>query len=146
MPGNYYRKTVFPTDLAALQGKWYDEDMVDSYIIIRGNTFLYFMDGDEEDGVYAPDNDEDDFRLTAGEIVDYTSNGTSGILYIHTVIAGDDYSGYNNDKFEAFAWKDLVGNDFAITAYNGSSLADIKSARSSLNDFDTDGWYDYVKQ
>ncbi|MDR1025027.1 MAG: hypothetical protein LBL56_04815 [Treponema sp.] len=149
-PGNYYTKTVLPNNLsAALQGTWYYEDY-DMYVVIRGNTFLSFMDGYEEyDEIYAPDNDEEDMLAIAGEIVDYIDNGTSGILYVRTVVAGD--WGYQNDKYEAIAWKGLNGNTIRFYAQmdNTSSLSDAKTAYTDPNDtsqFLDNGFDDYVKQ
>jgi hypothetical protein len=146
--GSYYTKTVVPGDFGALQGKWYWED-ADMYVVIRGNTFLYFTDGDEEyDGIYAPNNNTDDFLSIAGEIVDYCDNGTSGVLYIHTVVPGD--YGYQSDKYEAIAWKGLNGDDIAFFL-NMENHASLQEAKDKFNDpnnedqFDPDGFFDFTK-
>jgi hypothetical protein len=149
--GNYPAKTVVPGDLSNLQGTWYYEDM-EMYVVIRSNTFLYFMDGDDEyDGVYAPDDDEWDMLNIAGEIVGYTVSSNSGILYIHTVVPGDTYSGYLNDKYEAIAWNGLSGNDisFFFNQDNHSSLEDVKTAYtdpSNGEQFPSAGFYEFEKQ
>jgi fibronectin type 3 domain-containing protein len=153
-PAQYYTKTVSPDTLSSiLQGKWYYEDFV-MYVTIRGNTFLYFIDGeDPPDRIYAPDDDGGanggDFLGIAGEIVDCINNGASGILYIHTVVAGD--VGYQNDKYEAVAWKNLAGNNikFFFQSDNHASLADVKTAYTdptNNSQFDDGGFYDFEKQ
>ncbi|MDR1174610.1 MAG: fibronectin type III domain-containing protein [Treponema sp.] len=123
-PAPYNTKTVLPGSLSALQGKWCWEEM---YMVVKGNTFLSFIDGSEGDGIYSPDNEED-LLYIVGEIVDYIDKGASGILYVHTVVAGD--SGYENEKFEAIAWKGLNGNNISFCAQmdSHSSIDDVKTA------------------
>jgi hypothetical protein len=146
-PASYYTKRVAPRDLGAVEGKWYYSDS-DMYVVIRGNTFLSFVDGDDTafDGVYAPDDDAFDFLGIAGEVVDHINNdASSGILYIHTVVPG---SGYQSDKYEAVAWKKDGNNiSFYTQMDNHSSLAEVKAAYTDANDtsqFPAAGFYQYV--
>jgi hypothetical protein len=146
--GNYLHKTMLPGSLYGLQGKWYYEDM-DMYVAVRGNTFLYFTDGFEYDGVYAPGDDGDDMLNIAGEIVDYIDNdyNGTGIMYIKTV-ESDDYTGYQKDKYEAIAWKNLGGDkiSFFFNQKNHGSLEEAKTAFDELSDFDDNGFYDFEKE
>ncbi|MDR1390003.1 MAG: hypothetical protein LBJ31_08510 [Treponema sp.] len=148
-PALYIAKTVAPRDLGALEGTWYYEDY-DMYVVIRGNTFLNFMDGADTgyDEKYAPDDDEDDMLSLAGEVVDRVNNtANSGVLYVHTVVASYTYL---NDKYVAVAWK-KNGNTISVYTHSNekTSLADLKNALNNANDtsqFTSDGFLDYVKQ
>jgi hypothetical protein len=146
--GNYYRHNVTATTLSGLQGNWAYSDM-DMYTVIKGTTFLCFIDGTNQyDGVYAPDDDNEDVLAAAGDIVEHTSSSTaSGIFYVKTVVAGD-VGMYPNDKYVAVAWQNKADNDieFAMGSNEKDSLAEIKTTYGTLADFPVNSFFEYTKQ
>ena len=149
--GYYYSPTplyrlhpITVADLAAVQGKWaMDED--ENYIInILGTTFTDWYD--DEDGSYDPWDWYSDDELTAmGDIVGYTGNGTSGILYIKVAMS----EVYDVGDYIAVAWKNKSGDtiDFMTSTDEEATLAAIKAAYPNASDeyFDDDGFYSYKR-
>jgi hypothetical protein len=137
----------FLANVTGLQGRWTDDDGYDFNLIINGNTLLWFMDDYENpDGVY--EFDDAHYRFIVGEIVDVTSNTNAGILFIHTVVAGDDGTGYLNDKYEAIAWKGSGSYSFFFQQDAFDSLAAAKSAytdATNTSQFANNGFDDYTK-
>ncbi|MDR1868508.1 MAG: hypothetical protein LBQ82_00830 [Treponema sp.] len=138
--GYYYSPTplyrlhpITVADLAAVQGKWaMDED--ENYIInIMGTTYTDWYD--DEDGSYDPwDWYSDDELTVLGDIVGYTGNGTSGILYIKVVMS----EVYDVGDYIAVAWKNKNNGsiEFAYSADVEESLEDLQSAYNDVEDDD----------
>ena len=142
-----YVKRVFasPATLNGIQGNYYNEDM-EYYIQINGTTYIEFMD-DYEDGnigVYDP-NDDWDMIAAIGLIVDCTDTSlNSGILYVQ--VLGSDV--FSNFQYIAVAWRNRDGNDIGFMTGNNanSTLAGIKSEYGDISKFNTNGFFDYIKQ
>ncbi|MDR2111240.1 MAG: fibronectin type III domain-containing protein [Spirochaetaceae bacterium] len=148
--GTYYHKTVAPGDLSALEGKWYDSGSA-YYIVIRGNTFLWFVDGNdtEYDGKYAPDDDNGDVVVVAGEIVDHTdSDAASGVLYVKIFYSAPLLWGYTVDNFTAIAWNGHSGNSiqFGGSSSEDSALTNIQPQDPTDTAFFDTGFMGFVKQ
>ncbi|MFP3040939.1 fibronectin type III domain-containing protein [Treponema primitia] len=145
--GDYYFHAASATTLGDLKGKWYYEDY-DMYVVIDGTSYIEFMDGEDYDGVYDKGADDDDMLSLKGDIVDHTSTGNaSGILYIKS-LASDLVT---LEKYFAVAWAEWEGN--AITFMNPSDPYDtLEAAKAAKNNpannvqFDSDGFFDYIKQ
>jgi hypothetical protein len=120
-------------------------DYDENYIInILGTTYTDWYEGDD-DGSYDPwDWDSDDELTVMGDIVGYTGNGTSGILYIRVAMS----EVYDIGDYIAVAWKNKSNGsiEFAYSADVEESLEDIQA---SYNDVDDDDqfpvFYEFVK-
>jgi hypothetical protein len=138
--GYYYSPTplyrlhpITVADLAAVQGKWaFDSD--ENYIInILGTTFTDWYD--DEDGSYDPwDWYSDDELTVMGDIVGYTGNGTSGILYIKVAMS----EVYDIGDYIAVAWKNKSNGsiEFAYSADVEESQEDIQASYNDVDDDD----------
>jgi quinol monooxygenase YgiN len=144
--GTYTRRTITAANLASLQGTWHgdeDKSLEDYTVIIQGTAYFEFLD-DYEDSNFVYDGSTSEDMLTAiGEIVDYTDFGTSGIMYIKTVVAEYPYS---NEKYIAVAWQNKSGNsiEFATGSNEKDTLALIKTEYANIAAFGS-GFFDYTK-
>jgi hypothetical protein len=119
---------------------------MDYYVVIRGTTYTEFLDGEEYDGVYDIDADEDDMLAVMGDIVDHTDTSqAAGVLYIKVL---DSYM-YTPGKYIAVAWKELSSGSsvrFMTHQNDYATLGEVKAAlnnASNNSQFDDDGFYDY---
>jgi hypothetical protein len=151
----YYPHAATISTLADLQGTWYDDDS-DLYVVIKGTTFLWFMDDySDVDGVYDSQN-LNEMLMMAGDIADYTTSGTSGVMYLKVVEVDHSYAAYSIGKYVAFAWKDRSGDDIDFSSGNSSNekdtLADSKNNyynpadTGGLGQFPAASYEDYEKQ
>ena len=144
--GQYVIHPVTAVTLADLQGKWELEDDPDMYIHIQGTTIMIIYndpdDDDEYSGVYSFMSD--DYCIAMGEIVDYTGDETSGIMYVRVMWSDD----YDNDDYLAIGWNNRSNDDidFYVSAEAEDSLTGIKAAYSSIDDLEEDPFGTFTKQ
>jgi hypothetical protein len=138
----YRLRSLTVADLIDVQGKWamdYDENYI---INILGTTYTDWYD--DEDGIYSPwDWSSDDELTVLGDIVGYTGNGTSGILYIRVAMS----EVYEIGDYIAVAWKNKSNGsiEFAYSADVEENLEDIQASYNDVDDDQFPVFYEFVK-
>jgi hypothetical protein len=125
--GVYSLHNVTARTLGDLNGKWVFDDDEDTYIEIRGSTYLEYYDGDYDGDFASWDDDAEYCELY--DIVECSNSGAaSGVMYMQVAQS----IAFTQGKYVALGWLNRGGGSITFARANDEydSLDAVKAAKT----------------